>query len=153
MPSSRFTPNKIPSYWGSKGRLGDLILTLETLKVKFPCLGTGSLNQQNVNFIWLSLSLNLIFYFLTPVSSTKAPFVTNLQKAHPKSHNSKNPNRPCTKYSAKMYEKKVSLQNRPLVKMAESLHWQKSYFTSTIRRRMTLYNKQPELICPAIAPQ
>ena len=29
MPSVRFTPNEISSYWGSIGRLGELILMLE----------------------------------------------------------------------------------------------------------------------------
>jgi hypothetical protein len=35
VPSARFTPNNISSYWGSIGRLGELILMLENLR-KWP---------------------------------------------------------------------------------------------------------------------
>ena len=31
MPRARFKPNEISSYWGSIGRLGELILMLENL--------------------------------------------------------------------------------------------------------------------------
>ena len=40
MPSARFTPNGISSYWGSIARLGKLILKLETSERDFHVMGS-----------------------------------------------------------------------------------------------------------------
>jgi hypothetical protein len=55
MPSARFTPDKISSYWGSIGRLGELILMLENLR-KWNFHVMGSLR---VLYLFFPLCLSL----------------------------------------------------------------------------------------------